>query len=185
MITSTVTDYFDEERRPVRSWNKDVVFSVTRALKAYVLKIRIFWGVKLCSWRNGSDFLILEEEGIIFRNVGSHSPNDSASQPRKLESVTVLLSDSLASHWYLCARTFFRSPSLSYLPVHSRCRGVLFSLDHNQRHTTVCRTPLDEGSARRRDLYLTTQTLTRDKHPWPWWDSKSRSQQAFDRRPMP
>ena len=28
-------------------------------------------------------------------------------------------------------------------------------LDHTQRRTTVCRTPLDEWSARRRDLYLT------------------------------
>jgi hypothetical protein len=35
----------------------------------------------------------------------------------------------------------------------------LFSLDHTQTHTTVGRTPLDEGSVRRRDLYLTTQTL--------------------------
>jgi hypothetical protein len=30
-------------------------------------------------------------------------------------------------------------------------------LDHSQRHSTVGRTPLDERSARRRDLYLTTQ----------------------------
>ena len=30
-------------------------------------------------------------------------------------------------------------------------------LYHTQRHTTVGRTPLDEWSARRRDLYLTTQ----------------------------
>ena len=29
-------------------------------------------------------------------------------------------------------------------------------LDHTQRRTTVGRTPLDELSARRRDLYLTT-----------------------------
>ena len=29
-------------------------------------------------------------------------------------------------------------------------------LDHTQRRTTVVRTPLDEWSARRRDLYLTT-----------------------------
>jgi hypothetical protein len=53
----------------------------------------------------------------------------------------------------------FRSPSLFYLLVHSRCKGVLFSLDHTQAHTTIGTTPLDEGSARRRDLYLTTQTL--------------------------
>ena len=29
-------------------------------------------------------------------------------------------------------------------------------VDHTQRRTTVGRTPLDEWSARRRDLYLTT-----------------------------
>jgi hypothetical protein len=32
----------------------------------------------------------------------------------------------------------------------------VISLDHTQAHITVGRTPLDEGSARRRDLYLTT-----------------------------
>jgi hypothetical protein len=34
---------------------------------------------------------------------------------------------------------------------------------HTQTPTTVGRTPLDEGSARRRDLYLTTQTLYKRK----------------------
>jgi len=32
-------------------------------------------------------------------------------------------------------------------------------LDHTQRHTTVGSTPLDEWSARRRDLYLTTHNI--------------------------
>jgi hypothetical protein len=79
----------------------------------------------------------------------------------------------------------FRSPSLFYLLVHSRCRGFCFSLDHTQTHITVGRATLDEGSARRRDLYLTKQTLTTDKHPCPRWDSNQRSQQAFGRRPTP
>ena len=43
----------------------------------------------------------------------------------------------------------------------SRQRAMAYSflrfLDHTQRRTTVGRTPLDEWSARRRDLYLTTQ----------------------------
>jgi hypothetical protein len=60
---------------------------------------------------------------------------------------------------YRSIKRSFRNPSLFYLLVHIRCRGCLFSLDHTQTHTTVGRTPLDEGSARRRDLYLTTQTL--------------------------
>ena len=39
-------------------------------------------------------------------------------------------------------------------------------LDHTQRSITVGRTPLDEWSARRRDLYLTTH-YTHNKHPCP------------------
>ena len=35
-------------------------------------------------------------------------------------------------------------------------RLFLMFLDHPQRRSTVGRTPLDECSARRRDLYLTT-----------------------------
>ena len=40
----------------------------------------------------------------------------------------------------------------------TRARTASFSrfLDHTQWYTTVCRTPLDEGSARRRYLNLTT-----------------------------
>jgi len=34
--------------------------------------------------------------------------------------------------------------------------SFLMFLDHTQWRTTVCRTPLDKWSARRRDLYLTT-----------------------------
>ena len=56
--------------------------------------------------------------------------------------------------------------------------------DHTERHTTVGRTPLDEGSARRRDLYLTTHN-THNRHPCPRWDSNPRSQQASGRRPTP
>jgi hypothetical protein len=52
----------------------------------------------------------------------------------------------------------FRSPDLFYL-LTVGVEVVLFSLAHTQTHTTVGRTPLDEVSARRRDLYLTTQTL--------------------------
>ena len=35
-------------------------------------------------------------------------------------------------------------------------RLFLMFVDHTQRRTTVGRIPLDEGSASRRDLYLTT-----------------------------
>ena len=40
-------------------------------------------------------------------------------------------------------------------------------LDHTQRRTTVGRTPLDEWSARRRDLYLKTHNTHNRKTPMP------------------
>ena len=59
-------------------------------------------------------------------------------------------------------------------------------LYHTQRRATVGRTPLDEWSVRRRDLYLTTHTtLTANKCLCPWWDSNPQSQQASGRRPTP
>jgi hypothetical protein len=43
----------------------------------------------------------------------------------------------------------------------------LFPFDHTQTHTTVGRPTLDEGSARRRDLYLTTQKLYKRQTSMP------------------
>jgi hypothetical protein len=59
------------------------------------------------------------------------------------------------------------SPSPFYPLVHNRGRVCLFAPDHAQTHTTVGTTPLDEGSARRRDLYLTTQTLYKKQTSMP------------------
>ena len=59
-------------------------------------------------------------------------------------------------------------------------------LDHTQPRTTVGRTPLDEWSARYRDLYLTTHnTHNRQTSMPPPWDSNPRSQQASGRRRTP
>jgi len=41
-------------------------------------------------------------------------------------------------------------------PTRVMASSFLRFLGHTQRRTTACRTPLDEWSARRRDLYLTT-----------------------------
>ena len=40
-------------------------------------------------------------------------------------------------------------------------------LDHTRRRTTVGRTPLDERSARHRDLYLTTHNIHKRKTSMP------------------
>ena len=56
----------------------------------------------------------------------------------------------------------------------------LFTVDvsgsHSVTHTTLGRTPLDEFSARRRDLNLTT--LIKERHPSPQSESNPLSQQA-------
>jgi hypothetical protein len=49
-------------------------------------------------------------------------------------------------------------------------------------HTTLGRTPLDEWSSRRRDLYLTEHN-TDNRHPFPRRDSYPQSQQASGLRP--
>ena len=54
----------------------------------------------------------------------------------------------------------------------------LMFLDHTQRSSTVGRTPLDEWSARRRDLYLTTHDTHNRQISMPRWDSNPRSQQT-------
>jgi len=58
-------------------------------------------------------------------------------------------------------------------------------LDHTQRRTTVGRTPLDEWSARRRDLYLTTHNTHNRQTSISRWNSNPQSQQASGRRPTP
>ena len=63
-------------------------------------------------------------------------------------------------------------------PMRVMASSFLRFLDHTQRHTTVGRTPLDEWSARRRDLYLTTHNTHNRQTFMPRWDSNPRSQQA-------
>jgi len=59
-------------------------------------------------------------------------------------------------------------------PTRCRCRGLLLYL------ITLGRTPMDEWSARPRDLYLTTF-----RHQWHWRDSNPQSQQVNGLRPTP
>jgi hypothetical protein len=79
---------------------------------------------------------------------------------------------------------FVCSPSLFYLPTHSRCRSYLFSLDHTHtphslRLLWTRDRPVAETSTWQH------KHCTRDKHPRPRWDSNPRSQQALGRRPTP
>ena len=67
-------------------------------------------------------------------------------------------------------------PSTAQQPSWARASSSWGFPDHSQLDTTLGRTFLDEGSAYRRDLYLTTQTtLTIDRYPCPRRDSNPQS----------
>ena len=54
------------------------------------------------------------------------------------------------------------------LPFPSRCSGLVLQLITSRHTNTLGRIPLDEGSACRRKLYLTTHnTYNRDVYKWP------------------
>ena len=57
---------------------------------------------------------------------------------------------------FLFSQTFFFPTFGATTPQWARASSFTRFLDHTQRRTTVGRTPLDEGSVRRRDLCLTT-----------------------------
>jgi hypothetical protein len=58
-------------------------------------------------------------------------------------------------------------------------------LSHSVSHTTLGRTPLNEWSAHRRDLYLTTHSTHKRQTSMPPQDSNPQSQQASSHRPTP
>jgi hypothetical protein len=65
-----------------------------------------------------------------------------------------------------CKKCFWGRGVLRCDPTRVMASTFLKFLDHTQRCTTVGSTPLDEWSARRRDLYLTIRN-THNKHPCP------------------
>jgi hypothetical protein len=69
-------------------------------------------------------------------------------------------------------------------PTRVMASSFLRFLDYTRGRTIVGRTHLDERSARRGDLYLTTHNI-HNKYPLPGRDSKLQSQQACGRRPTP
>jgi len=86
----------------------------------------------------------------------------------------------LTIHWWYIYFFLWRCD-----PTRVMASLFLMFLDHTQRRTIVGRTPLDEWSARRRDICLTTHNNHNRQISMPQWDSNPRSQQASGRRPTP
>jgi hypothetical protein len=85
---------------------------------------------------------------------------------------------------YLFQSLFLSFLVRSLLPIHCRCSGLLSHLITLKDTSARGRNSLDEGSVRRKDLYLATQN-TSDRHPCPRQYSNPQSQHASDRRLMP
>jgi len=76
--------------------------------------------------------------------------------------------------------------SVSFTILSCKCGWLLLHpiTFKDTRTHSLCRTPLDQRSTRRRDLYLTTHYIHK-RHVCLRRDSNPQFQQASDRRPMP
>jgi hypothetical protein len=82
-------------------------------------------------------------------------------------ALILLILHALLCHYNLSFLFFFIYGSTAlYGPGPPRFVEVSWSHTHF-RHTTVCRPPLDEGPARRRDLYLTTHNTHKRQTSMP------------------
>jgi hypothetical protein len=121
-------------------------------------------------WKERTAFVFLvwfitEHEGTMFlRNVGNHTPHYTASQPRRPESSTTQLWDTQNSKQQgpLDIRFTAQQPldGQGFLIIEA-------SRSHSIGHTTLGRTPLDESSARSRDLSLTTRNTRKRQISMP------------------
>ena len=139
----------------------------------------IYWDkVKLC-WRCRTVGPESKQRQVLYDGKGktklvpiSHEITDCSSKIRTRTGSML---------WrFMCLCCVFNLSYYFYFAVALRpnaSHGLLILevfLDHTQR-TTVGRTPLDEWSARRRDLYLTTHNIY-NKHPCLRWNLSPQSQ---------
>ena len=88
-------------------------------------------------------------------------------------------------HAFVKTKHIFFFLSLTFPPTHPMCGGLsLNQITHMDTHT-LCRTPLDYGSARCIDLYLTINNIHKRQTSIPRRNSNPQPQQASGHRPMP
>ena len=105
-----------------------------------VKKFRIFYGTKRFITASAC---VLHQSIYWARSVQSMPPHPTSWRSTLILS---LLLRPLPSY----KNTYF----YSHLPTHCRCRGLLLHLSTQAVIYMLCMTPLEEGSARRRGLYL-------------------------------
>ena len=101
---------------------------------------------------------LLASKRIYRRNFYKEWENINPLSP-ELNPICYLLALLWAHYFLHVSRIKVKSLTLrrlmSYIYIYMEHPFLMF-VDHTQRHSTVGRTPLDEWSARRRDLYLKT-----------------------------
>jgi hypothetical protein len=87
---------------------------------------------------------------------GSHPVVFITKQTTHIQSMPHTYSIPVPYPLHICYMFFSVFPMAFAAQSRAMASSFTRSLDHTQRRTTIGRTPLDEWSARRRDLYLTT-----------------------------
>jgi hypothetical protein len=141
----------------------------------------------ICSnrWRNMTSFLSFLDSWTL-----KMGPIGVPKRPKGFTTINCLIDKHSAfltfraeawnNGYILCSGLFLHLTTFNYTHTHTHTHI------HTHTHThTHYRIPLEEGSARRRDLYLTTLTLTTERHPCSLRDSNQQPQQASCRRPTP
>jgi len=155
----------------------------------------------LCHMLGDQNFVLSHRDWATDWRIKSSNPDrrflSSAKRPRQLSGPLSLLFNGCRgyfgggeglnrrkvisiTHLYVVFVCFVlaRQP-----PQWARVSSFLRFLNHKQRSITVGRTPLDEWSARRRDLYLTTHNTYNRQTFMPPVGFEPKSQQASGRRP--
>jgi hypothetical protein len=97
---------------------------------------------------------------VLFRTVLLFI-HTAGMQQLKILYIVIIMNEWVSTSIYFICRLFL----WRCYPTRVMASSFLRFLDHTQRRTTVGRPPLDEWSARRRDLYLTTQHSQKTSMP--------------------
>jgi hypothetical protein len=144
----------------------------------YLLHLVGFFYITLPIW------IILGEPKVLFIAVGICTPTPSRSQKKKHARKLRILPMSMKGISLFFVFLFLSFLVRPLLPTYCRYRWLLLQLITFRHTHTIGWTPLDEGSALRRHLYLTTPN-THNRYPCPQQDSNPQSQLASCRRPTP